>query len=153
MSSKKLGQTEDVGVSGSKDAFHCPAVLVCSKDTIHPGAYVRFTDQTLRHVRLAEDEPAHGIADPFVDGEIEAGTYFWVLLRPGVTHGLTHHFDVLLPDLPVGEQEDSGPAKTGLPHILIGSVLSSSAWVQSTTSTTDPPDDECGHCDMGDGDE
>lgn len=87
---------------GRRDAFHVPAILVASDQGIPlmPGDPVVFTDVTYTRVRKCErDQTPQAIVDPFVTiiPAKYTSTLFWVLMMPGTTSNLTHHFDIEQP--------------------------------------------------------
>lgn len=95
----KIGQIEVSGVSGRRDAFHVPAILVRSDENLRPGENIRFTDDTYTAVRSSGQSDRHAVADPFVK-EIPKGCAFWALLMPDLVSNLVHHFN-LTTDVPV----------------------------------------------------
>lgn len=88
--------------TGRRDAFHVPCILAEACDILKAGEYVVFLDEELTRVEAADEryrgdaETAHGAVDPFHPGGdwICRGERVWVLLIPGTTSGLRHHFDV-----------------------------------------------------------
>lgn len=133
----KPGQTQEVGIAGSKDAFHCPAVLVCSSQIVVPGQRVNFQDKTLRHVKVDIHGNGHGVADPFLNEPIQPGTYFWVLLMPETTKNLSHHFDVVVEGL-----VDEAPV--GITH----SEAMAKLMAEIADLKDDDEFDECAHCNL-----
>lgn len=108
----KLGELGTNEHLGRRDAFHAPAILAQAAPNcwIEPGQRVWFVDENMTLVDDMGEGPAHGVIDPFLSREQvrEANPFsdteykqrpFWVLLLPGTTSNLTHHFDISLPKL------------------------------------------------------
>lgn len=95
--------------TGRRDAFHVPCILAEACDRLKAGEYVVFQDEELTRIEAADEDGrggedmAHGVVDPFHPGGdwISRGARVWVLLIPGTTSGLRHHFEV--GNLPVVE--------------------------------------------------
>lgn len=98
--------------AGTKDAVHVPFIVASlDRDIVlnshsHPelkgGDWVKFTDDTCKYVVPSNKEEGHGIINPFVDEVCWWGIV--VLLRPGITTPVQHHF-VINPALLVWEKE------------------------------------------------
>ncbi len=91
MSKPQIGQLGGTDL-GRRDAFHVPCILATSPQYLESGQLVRFHNSkvVLECVRSI----SHGIVDPFVAIGIMPGTPFWVMIHPGLTKDLTHHFVV-----------------------------------------------------------
>lgn len=97
-----IAEIKEGMTAGRRDAFHVPCILAEACDTLKAGEYVVFQDDELTKIEASDEsyrgdaETAHGVADPFHPGGdwIIRGELVWVLLVPGTTSGLRHHFDV-----------------------------------------------------------
>lgn len=77
---------------GHRDAFHAPAILVCTDDKLKPGDFIRFITPK-KVYKATSRQSSHGIVDPFLPS-LDKGVAFWVLLNPDSTSNLQHHFDL-----------------------------------------------------------
>lgn len=111
-----LGKTNATDPIGQRDAIHVPVILVKATGKLKPGDRVRFLDITFTTVERAKStETYHAVVDPFLDNT-NSGDHFAVILAPGMTRDLTHHYRVELPDAHVledvsvefEEEEDDG---------------------------------------------
>lgn len=103
MNIPKVGETTtETTLLGRRDAFHVPAVLASSGETILRGEHVAFIDSEFTYVTPSSYFDRHGIVDPFTNERmIPPGTLFWVFLIPEAVGNLAHHFDIKLNVAPV----------------------------------------------------
>jgi antitoxin component of MazEF toxin-antitoxin module len=105
MKGVRVGQTcSDLTKWGNKDAFHVPGVMVRSLADVEPGQNLYLSDDG--NAMSTSKEQRHGIADPWVEETIPAGTLFWLFLNPDMTENLSHHFDVKGISLAMFEHND-----------------------------------------------
>lgn len=95
MSSINLGENTSLP-AGTRDAVHCPIVIVSSKEypvKLSPGDWVKFTDDKFTKVEKCEKRDADGIVDPFLE-TVDCYENFAIMLVPHTTQGLFHSFDI-----------------------------------------------------------
>jgi len=105
-SSTTQGIKAGLGLPGVRDAFHFPAVLVCSKEKVLPGQSVGFVARTnYCEVRPHPLNRRWAIVDPFLpmDFYISEATLFWVFLVPEAVSAVRHHFTIKGEDSPFPE--------------------------------------------------
>ncbi len=93
--------TNDAKDLGQRDAQHVSVVLVQSESKLHPGAFVRFTDNTFKKVTPTVLGDQHGVVDPFVASVIKPGMCFLVYVYPNLTENMTHNYDLKITDIPI----------------------------------------------------
>lgn len=95
------------GSLGFRDAIHVPFVVVhCDRDvqpgtkcSLRDGGGGSVTQRVVWEAMPESEEPMwHGVADPFVERVISAGTPFRFMLRPECFRGMRHDFDIEVHD-------------------------------------------------------
>lgn len=71
----------------------------------------------------AEPDEAHGIVNPWIEGDIKRDQLFWVLIKPGSVNGMRHHWSH-----PTLDEEIKKPTKE-----------ESLAWLENYCNTHDCP--------------
>lgn len=81
--------------AGVRDAIHVPFVVVQQRgcNVLQPGDWVKFVNDDLTTVEPCSKKEAHGIVNPFID-KILAFNNIVILLVPGITTPVRHHFDI-----------------------------------------------------------
>ena len=94
------------GQPGFRDAIHVPYILVTCETILTPGDKISLRDENTcvkwgtapRH-KWEGDEPMwHGVADPFREELILAGTAFRCMIRKECFSGLRHDFMIEVND-------------------------------------------------------
>lgn len=81
---------------GTRDAVHVPVIAVQCKDwkaDLKPGDPVKFIDDKLTEVAPCSRAEAQAFVNPFIDS-VSHFENFLVLMIPGVTSPVNHHFEV-----------------------------------------------------------
>ncbi len=80
--------------AGARDAVHVAIFAATARHSLAGGEPVRMTshDKVPGYVTRCDMANAIGVADPFATF-IEAGTPFWVVLKPGTVTNLRHEWD------------------------------------------------------------
>lgn len=93
-STPRLGQliTKHVG----RDAIHIAIAPVQAGHYLQPGERIKINE--LKQAIPAEDWEYTGIVDPWLDTDVNAGQWFWVLLNPNTITALRHYWTH--PDFP-----------------------------------------------------
>jgi hypothetical protein len=102
MAVPKVGEvSDDLSLTGRRDAFHVPAILCKLGHDMWPGTIVDVDVSTNTATAAVNGcERAHGIVDPMIyfgqrlAGCRSKGDVVWVFLKPGITSNLTHHFEI-----------------------------------------------------------
>lgn len=87
--------------AGFRDAVHVPFILVVCDATLQPGDKCSLRDDDHRCVKWggSPNEPMwHGVADPFLEEPIPAGSLFAVHIRKECYSKLTHNFQIEVHD-------------------------------------------------------
>jgi len=101
MSQERLDKTTRLMI-GTRDAVHVPIAVAevsreyCSQNkiwTLNPGTYVKFVNDEFTKFEPCDKSEAHGVLNPFLD-EISTYEPVIVLLNPGITTPVRHHFDI-----------------------------------------------------------
>jgi len=93
-----LGKTPKT--TGEMDAIHIPIVSTTCDDWVSNGEYVRFVDESLTKVESVESSFAHAIVDPLNHELMGKDTPFYVMILPGKSTPVRHHFDVIIEESP-----------------------------------------------------
>lgn len=93
---------------GTRDAIHVPFVMVTCQTALNPGDKCSLRGTGDECVKWGgkpevgecyETEPRwHGVADPFLEADIQAGTVFALYIRRECFSGLTHNFKIEIDD-------------------------------------------------------
>lgn len=74
-----------IGDNEKRDAIHLAVIPVKAGVSLMAGMYINAVDGVAK-----PDPRGLGIVDPFIDGPIEPGQNFWMVLRPRIIKSLRH---------------------------------------------------------------
>lgn len=112
-----------IGPNEKRDAIHLAVIPAKAGKPMRAGTYIDIVN--------GQAEPSMnglGIVDPFIDGPVEPGQWFWMVLRPRTITSLRHVWSH--PDLPDEPMANAEPA---------ANKEASEAWLRSFCETADCP--------------
>lgn len=94
----------DMDQPGFRDAIHVPFVMVTCDTDLQPGDKISFRrdgDVCIRWAGPSMDWHLdwHGVADPFVEGQIPKGQLFRAMIRKEFYANLRHVFELTAPTI------------------------------------------------------
>lgn len=87
-----LGEVIDTAPDRKKDAVHVAIAYVRAGETLQPGQRVGssgFGDS----IMVSNPKTFIGVVDPFIEGQVLMGDYFWLFLFPDSITGLRHEWE------------------------------------------------------------
>lgn len=80
-----------LGHTGVRDAVHVPIISAKAYQLLEPGQHVLLNEHGLV-AACAIEHLSLGVVDPFITGQVQAGSSVWIFVRPGSISTLTHQW-------------------------------------------------------------